>query len=87
MPTYFVENYAAAGSHCDSAVSTHVNLNDALDSVAARLDRTISTTPDFMPDGDDERSDGVIPADAIPVGAWHASDEELCGGVAIWRTP
>jgi hypothetical protein len=82
MP-YYVETYGGDGCYADPAIVIHGEFADALADVSGRLGRSVTMAPDWMPEQD--LSSAQVPSDARPVGAWHESDRELCGGAAIWR--
>jgi hypothetical protein len=81
--TYYVESYGADGCHTDPQLAEHDTLAEALEDVADRLGREIDPDGEWTPDED--MAGAGIPNGARPVGAWNDSDEEGCGGVALWK--
>jgi hypothetical protein len=80
---YFVESYGGDGITVDPEIAEHENIVEAMKDAAVRLGRAVPSRPEWMP-SHGMQSAG-IPEKATPVGAWHESERELCGGVAIWR--
>jgi hypothetical protein len=81
--TYYVETYGGDGCYADPQVAEHDTLEEALNDVAERLGRKISPRGEWIPNED--MAGTGIPEGARPVGAWNDSDEEGCGGVALWK--
>lgn len=77
---FVVETYPPDGSRCEPEPSEHETIGDALADAALRLGRPVALPPDWVPDAE------MGPAGARPVGGWHESAVELCGGVAIWES-
>jgi hypothetical protein len=81
---YHVETYGGDGVHADPEAREHGSIDEALADATARLGRPVVLPGDWRPDAD--MAGAGIPEGARPVGAWHESDVEGCGGVSIWTT-
>jgi hypothetical protein len=86
MMGYWVERYPSEGDYLGPNAVEWDTLDEAREDAGGRVGRTLPDEPEWFPDAD-TAIDPDIPAGSVPLGAWHESDLELCGGVVIWEAP